>query len=249
MMAQPIHSLLGEFMADVTDFLNTQTPTVIRPLLGLTILLVEDSLTACEAMRLMCLRSGARIRRADCLESARRHLRVYRPNIVLVDMGLPDGSGGDLISELSAATPRVEAVIALSADPARQPEAVDAGADGFIEKPLGSLAEFQAAIMQYLAEDQRPLGPRRVSDDPVPADPIAVQEDLALAQHLLRDGDQNAETKTYLATFLAGVASTARDDELRNIAETFAQARAMTGPERQKLDDLLSQRLQTKAVV
>jgi len=58
----------------------TPAPTATRPLLGLTILVVEDSRFACDAMRLLCLRSGARIRRADCLRSARRHLQVYRPS-------------------------------------------------------------------------------------------------------------------------------------------------------------------------
>ena len=36
-----------------------------RPMIGLTILVVEDSRFACEALRIFCLRSGARIRRSD----------------------------------------------------------------------------------------------------------------------------------------------------------------------------------------
>ena len=83
-------------MDDETRLGSMPRPNSRRPLLGLTVLVVEDSRYACDAMRLMCLRSGARIRRADCLASARRHLQVYRPSVIIVDLGLPDGSGADL---------------------------------------------------------------------------------------------------------------------------------------------------------
>jgi hypothetical protein len=62
--------------------------TIRRPLLGITVLLVEDSVYCSEAMRLLSIRSGARLRRADSLKSARRHLRIYRPDVMLVDIGI-----------------------------------------------------------------------------------------------------------------------------------------------------------------
>ena len=60
-------------------------PTAERPLSDITLLVVEDSKFASDAVRLMALHSGARLRRADCLASARRHLAVYCPNVVMIN--------------------------------------------------------------------------------------------------------------------------------------------------------------------
>ena len=98
-------------MDELAPLALNSTPTAARPLLGLTVLAVEDSLYACEALRLLCMRSGARIRRADCIASAKRHLQVYRPSVILADVGLPDGSGLDLIKHLSAFTPRINIIL------------------------------------------------------------------------------------------------------------------------------------------
>ena len=64
-----------------------------QPLAGLTVLVVEDSRYASEAVRLLCLKSGARLRRADCLRAANRHLRVYRPAVIIVDLHGADQEG------------------------------------------------------------------------------------------------------------------------------------------------------------
>ena len=91
----------------------------------------------------MALRSGVRLRRSDSIQSAKRHLRVYMPSAIIVDVGLPDGSGLDLIRELSSARPRVPALIGTSGDKLHHSATLKSGADVFISKPYESLAAFQ----------------------------------------------------------------------------------------------------------
>ena len=105
-------------------------------------LVIEDSKFACEAMRLHCLHSGARIRRADSLRSARRHLKVYRPSVAIINIGLPDGNGEDLIKDLVEDTSRPLIVLRTSGDQHSRDTAMTAGADGFLAKPIASLAAF-----------------------------------------------------------------------------------------------------------
>ncbi|MCB2124002.1 MAG: response regulator, partial [Rhodobacteraceae bacterium] len=85
------------------------------------------------------LHSGARVRRADCLRSAERHLSTYRPSVTIVDLVLPDGSGLDLIGRLDGRVPRLPVILATSGDPGMESAARDAGAQGFLAKPLDDL--------------------------------------------------------------------------------------------------------------
>lgn len=199
-------------------------PTANRPLLGLTILVIEDSRYACEAMRLLCLRSGARIRRADCLRSARRHLQVYRPSVVIADLGLPDGSGADLIRELAETTPRVGVILGTSGDDNAEALAMAAGADGFLAKPVTSLAAFQETILSLLPADRQLAGPRKLKDEEIHPDELAYQDDMAHAADVLSD-NQEDKALDYVAQFLGGVARSAGDRALADAADSLARAR------------------------
>ena len=129
-------------------------PTTARPLLGLTVLAVEDSRFACEALRLLCLRSGARIRRADSLRAARRHLRVYRPSVVIIDLGLPDGNGIDLRKIVKNRSNRT-AVVVLSArdDKDSEIEALKNGADDYIKKRF-SIKQLEIIVKKLIESNK-----------------------------------------------------------------------------------------------
>lgn len=204
-------------------------PPATRPLLGLTILVVEDSRYACDAMRLLCLRSGARIRRADSLRAARRHLQVYRPSVLIVDLGLPDGSGIELIEELTSKTPRVGVILATSGDDFAESAAIAAGADGFLPKPLTSVALFQSSILDLLPADRHPDGPRVIQDEEVHPDPLAYRDDMAHVAEVLTDRSDE-KMLDYVAQFLGGVARSASDSALAQAADDLADARAEGRP-------------------
>ena len=232
------------------DFLPPQRPTAARPLLGLTILVVEDSRFASEALRLMCQRSGARIRRADCLRAADRHLATYRPGAVLIDPGLPDGSGLDLIARLAQARPKVSALLAISGDPDMREEALTRGADGFLEKPVGSLESFQQAVLEHLPRERRPDGPRLLGDTRIDPDPAALAEDLAHAADLI--GDTARETTLdYLCGFLFGLGKASGDTMLQAQAQRLIQLRDDGRPietQFDRLHDLVRERLSARPV-
>jgi DNA-binding response OmpR family regulator len=198
-------------------------PTQDRPLLGLTVLVVEDSRFACEAIRLLCLRSGARIRRADCLSSARRHLAVYRPNAIIIDLGLPDGSGLDLISELATTDPRVPVILGTSGDLDGQIAAIDAGADGYLQKPITALAAFQEALLAHLPSDIHPSGPRILSTAVIDPDPIALRDDLVHVAEVLAVSPSDQPTLTYIAQFLDSVGRSSTDTPLVQAAGKLAE--------------------------
>lgn len=226
-------------------------PTAARPLLGLTVLVIEDSRFACEAMRLLCLRSGARIRRADCLRSARRHLQVYRPSVVIVDLGLPDGDGTDLITELTQTEPRVDVVLATSGDTNGEEVAIAAGADGFLEKPINSLAVFQQAVLSNLPADRQPSGLRELSDEIIHPDRMAFQDDMAHIADVLED-PPNEQSLDYVAQFLGGVARSAQDLVLEKAAAALARKRAAGEPagiETAKIAGLIQERLTQKLAI
>lgn len=190
-------------------------PPAGLPLQGVTILAVEDSRYACEAMRLMCQRAGARLRRAETLQAARAHLRLYRPDVVVIDLGLPDGRGEGLIRDLVLTAQRPPLILGTSGHPAGRAAALAAGADGFLDKPLENMSGFCAALGQALPF----AGP---SDARLQPDPLALRDDLAHAATGLAQAP-DAARRRYLTGFVAGVAGHARDHILAHAAAQAGQ--------------------------
>jgi len=82
------------------------------------------------------LLKGAEVVFADSLASARRALASPGIDVVLLDIGLPDGDGLELVKELgTGARPRV-IVVSGSVFPVERRAALSTGADEFVAKPI-----------------------------------------------------------------------------------------------------------------
>jgi PAS domain S-box-containing protein len=72
------------------------------PETSLNLLLVEDEGLVAMGIQALLGEAGHQVRRADCLSQALNELESFEPNLVLCDLGLPDGSGWEVVGRLRA---------------------------------------------------------------------------------------------------------------------------------------------------
>lgn len=186
---------------------------------GKTVLVVEDSRHASDALRLMLRHLGARMRRASTLAEAERHLSLYRPEALVVDLGLPDGPGERLIAALAMDPRRPARILALSAMSDRGPSAMACGADAFVEKPVPGLAALAAALAPEFILP-RALG-QALPDAVGSADHRSLCDDLDAVTALLHD-EPDASACRYASEFLSGLALQTGDAPLAAMAERLS---------------------------
>jgi PAS domain S-box-containing protein len=123
------------------------------------VLVVDDNAAHRYLLRHALSRAGFEVREAATGAEALRLARELRPNVVLLDLRLPDMSGGDVCRQLKAdeQTQRI-AIIQLSAmfvDPEARESALSHGADDFLVAPVepGQLVAAVQAIVSA-AEEQ-----------------------------------------------------------------------------------------------
>src|SRR6266496_1459732 len=86
--------------------------------------------------------------------------RKERPDVALVDLGLPKMSGEDVIHAIHTELPKTKCIALTAVDiPARVLGALRAGASGYILKPFHA-SELARAVDEVLSGDAAPISPR-----------------------------------------------------------------------------------------
>lgn len=101
---------------------------------------------------------GIVIETAGSLRTARESISARLPDVALIDIGLPDGSGIDLINELNREHPQVMSIVtSVFDDDTHLFAALGAGASGYLLKDQSR--DDLTNMLQRIAEGQPPLSP------------------------------------------------------------------------------------------
>jgi len=127
-----------------------------------TILVIDDEPPIRKLLRMGLSTQGYRIIDATNGRTALETLACEVPDLIILDLGLPDISGHELLCRIRQAHESVPVVVLSSrGDEKGKVEALDLGADDYVTKPFGMnelLARIRAALRHKLhVEGERPM--------------------------------------------------------------------------------------------
>jgi len=126
-----------------------------------TVLVVDDEPPIRRFLRTSLAASGYRIVEAEDAASAMRLFSAEKPDLIVLDLGLPDRSGLELIPEIRQASTVPIVILSARHDERSKVEALDLGADDYVSKPFGVdelLARLRAAQRHaFQAQGEAPV--------------------------------------------------------------------------------------------
>src|SRR5439155_13552754 len=145
-----------------------------------TVLVVDDDPPIRRFLRTSLAAVGHRVATGDDAAGALAALASEKPDVIILDLGLPDKSGLDVIIEIRQRSPVPIIVLSARNDERSKVEALDLGADDYIGKPFG-MAELMARLRAALRHAFQAKGEM----------PMFVSGELSVdlvRRHVTRDG-------------------------------------------------------------
>ncbi len=133
-----------------------------------TILLVEDEESITTPLAEALERDGFHTEVAHTVADGLAKGRAARPDLVLLDIGLPDGSGLDVCRELRATSSVPIIILSARGEEADRVVGLELGADDYVVKPF-SAREVIARIRAVL---RRAGAPTAATDGPIEIGPV-----------------------------------------------------------------------------
>jgi two-component system, OmpR family, KDP operon response regulator KdpE len=118
------------------------------------VLVVEDDADIRAVLRTVLEGEHYRVVEAENAARGEAEARAHKPDLIVLDLGLPDRDGVDLIRSVRQSSPVPIVVLSARTLESQKIEALDAGADDFVVKPF-SAAELLARARAALRRNAR----------------------------------------------------------------------------------------------
>ncbi len=118
------------------------------------VLVIEDEPTIRGVLRVLLEAERYRVIEAESALRAEIESRSHKPDLLLLDLGLPDGDGLSIIRRVRAWSPVPIIVLSARTQEEQKIAALDAGADDYVTKPF-SAAELLARVRAALRRNVR----------------------------------------------------------------------------------------------
>jgi len=122
------------------------------------VLIIEDEPAIRAVLRVLLQTEGYRCVEADTALRAEIEARSHKPDLLLIDLGLPDGDGLTVIRRVRAWSQVPIVVLSARTMEEQKIAALDAGADDYVTKPF-SAPELLARLRAALRRDVRGSAP------------------------------------------------------------------------------------------
>lgn len=116
---------------------------------GVPALVIDDLEVDLKLARVVLTQGGFDVRTAPSVDAALAVLETFRPQIIVLDVGMPKADGLGLARQLKAAAETQDIVIVAVSAYAVEAEARAAGCAGFIAKPI-DVGTFADRVRRYL---------------------------------------------------------------------------------------------------
>ena len=127
--------------------------------MGARLLVVDDEQSILRAVRANLTRHGYEVETAETGRHAIEQFSWYHPDLVMVDLGLPDVDGFEVIRRIREQSPTPIIVLSVRGAERDKVAALDLGADDYLTKPFG-IDELLARVRVGLRHVARLAGGR-----------------------------------------------------------------------------------------
>jgi two-component system KDP operon response regulator KdpE len=122
--------------------------------MALRVLVVDDEPQIRRAIRAGLHAHGFEVEQADCGEAALDAIALNLPDVVILDLGLPDLNGNEVVRQVREWSTVPIIILSVRGDERDKVRALDSGADDYVTKPFG-MGELLARIRVALRHSAR----------------------------------------------------------------------------------------------